>query len=957
MKLSKLKITMFFMVLLLLLWGLYPRGIFLGYIYEGLSELGKSEKYYLEYLHNNPYSKFAVMRLMALYERIGQPQKAIPFLETLSQHRPTDDAFALQYLDFLERQHDDDNLYKMRLRVVDTLMKAKHPNNPLIAEILNNAYEYASWHELVDDEYRILANLVKVAHDKSSYQWVTRHLDLNLKKSDKVVAALQQKLVESPNDLDAQEELAGLYIALDRIPEAAHLVEEASAAHPNTPDVLQLRIALDDHQKNMPALIQDVKKILGMHVLGEEEEWDAKATLAYAYQNNHQMNEALALYQEFLKRDPLDAENWLNVIFVYEAQRQWHEVISLLKEYLAQFPADAERQEMMVDIYLYRLKDLSQISLYRQYVVRTHKTEFALDVGNALVAGHQPSAAIQWFEEMHTVFPGNTEIVDQLAQINAATKNYAAAKSWYKLLATLKPNDMATQLTVGREIYFMDDPTAAEPYLKTVVANDVTNVDAWFWLSEIHSQFSETAAMKDEARHVVALLTDHPPQNDTYTWMLLKSRGRVEKKPAILLPEYAAAVAHYPQNPDLLADEIDMMLASQHVKEARQTIALFSDRFPSETERTRMLDVRLAFGEKRWKDAIAQLEPLVSENPHNYGLRRDLGEAYSHDQQWWKAIPELEQVQEATGNRYKVAELLRDLHRDYDTRVTPMFNYTRYGSEYFSIWGVKYKQYVTHHWELYSDARLGRFVSPSVAYTGTTESGKVMMTSHHLDQWTFALGVEGAGSSVRTTAAPLMEVGYKPASQTAFKLTGGYRQLRQDFPQAVAFGTLLDSASIEGQTTLFDRLVLSAKYAAERDYLPSGATAQGNTVEPSVNVVVLRHPYVTLGWQMDFQRLNSTGNFLNFVPLIPYMNAQYATGLISGRPLPNLLLEGGFYDGHDLDRGLSILNGDLWGVRGLFDWAATPWLDFTGSYEFGRQRLLDIPGYSHVVNVALSAHW
>lgn len=957
MKLSKFKIIMFFTVLLLLLWALYPRGIFLGYIYEGMSELGKSERYYLEYLKSNPNSKFAVMRLVALYERMGEPRKAIPFLENLYAHRQSDDQLALDYLDFLERLHDEGSLYTVQLQVADTLMKAKRPNNPRITEILDSAYGYAEWHHLVDDQYAILAKLVTVARDKESYAWVTRHLNLNLKKTDAVVAALQQKLVESPHDLDAQEELIGLYLALNRITEASELLEAASLAHPNTADLLQLRISLDDRRNDMPALIRDVIQLLGMHVLSEDEEWDTKSTLAYAYHNNHQLNEALALYREFLQADPLDPENWLNVVFVLEDMGQWNEVVALLEEYLTKFPADGERQELLVDIYLYRLKDLSQLPLYRQYVVRTHNAEIALDVGNLLVGARRELEAIRWLEEMHALFPKDVEIVDMLAQTCASSKNFAAAKSWYKLLAELKPNDMETQLTVGRELYFMDDPTAAEPYLKTVVAHEPRNVDAWFWLSEIHSQFTETAAMKADARQVVALLTSPPPKDGTTTWMLLKSRGRVEKKPVVLLPEYAEAVAHYPKNPDLLADEIDIMLAGNRVADARQNIALFRERFPTETERLQMLDVRLAFGEKRWKDAIAQLEPLVAKSPHNWGLHRDLGEAYYRDMQWWRALPEMHKVQEATGDRFQVAELLRELHHDYDTRVTPNFNYTRYGSEYFWMPGVKFKDYLTHGWELNADVRMGRFVSPSLGYSGFTEAGKVLLTSHHFKPWNISAGIEGANSSARTTATPTVALEYKPTPLSSLKLTGTYRELRQDFPQAVAFGTLKDSVQLEGQTALFERLVLSARYLGERDYLPSGATARGNTIEPTVSVVIFRKPYVTLGWQMDYQRLNSNSNFLASVPLIPYMNAHYVTGLISGRPVPNLLLEGGFYNGHDFDRGLSILNGDLWGVRGIFEWAATPRLDVSGSYEFGRQRLLDIPGYSHVLNVALSAHW
>ncbi len=849
MKLSKLKIIMFFFVLLLLLWGLYPRGIFLGYIYEGLSELDKSEKYYLEYLRERPNSKFAVLRLVSLYERMGEPRRALPFLENLYAHRPSDDALALDYLDFLERLHDEKVLYKMRLKVADTLMKARHPAITRITEILDAAFQYAEWHHKIDDQYDILAKLVRVARDKANYTWALRHLDMNLKKADKVVAALQQKVADFPEDLDAREELIGIDIALKRYPEASTLLEEAMAGHPENFGLLRLRIALNEHLRDMPALIRDVRKLLGMNVLSEDEEWDSKSTLAFAYQNNHQLNEALALYREFLDHDPLDAENWLNVIYVFEEMGRWHEVVALLKDYLGKFPADGNRQEMFVDVYLYRLKDLDQLPLYRQYITKHRNVEMALDVANLMIDAKNLSAAIQWLKDMHGLFPRNAETVELLAQLEAGEKNNAVAKSWYTLLAGLRP-DLQTQLEVGREIYFLGDPRLAEPYLQKVAAGDPQNGEALAWLSEIHAQ----------------------------------SRQR-----------------------------------RQSTREARQALALGVD----DTGLRRLMQLRVALADQEWWTAMPLLEQMIAETPQDHYLRRDLS----------------------------------GLHHDYDTRVTPHFNFTRYGSDYFWTSGVRFKNYLTHNWELNGDARLGRFVSPSIGYTGVTEAGKVLLTSHHLRPWIISLGVEGAHSPARTTAMPSVELEYRPTPFAGLKLTGFYRELRQDFPQAVAFGTLKDSVQLEGQTVLFDRLVVSARYTFERDYLPSGATAKGQTIEPSASVILFRKPYVTLGWQMDYQRLNSNGNFLNSVPLIPYQNTHYVTGLISGRPISNLLLECGFYNGHDFDRGLNILRGDLWGLRGLFEWAVGPKLDIEGSYEFGRQRLLDIPGYSHVVNVALSAHW
>lgn len=890
MKLSKLKIISFFGALLLLLWVLYPRGIFLGYIYEGFSNLAKSEQYYLDYLKKNPTSKFAVMRLSSLYERMGDPRKALPLLAGLYQYRPRDESLAMVYLDFLENLHDDADLYKARLQVAKNLMAMPKPPQQKIVELLELAYDYAEWNHLTDDQYDILTNLMKVARNKADYAWVLRHLDFNLKKTEKVVAALEEKMRENPGDADALDELTAIYTMTGRYQDALNLINPRLEKHPKNADLLQARILIDDKMKNLSQLIQDAKTMLDLNVLSDEDEWDTKATLAYAYQADGQDAEAMKLYEEILNHDRSDPDNWLNVAFILEAAHQYPELVAFLKEYLAKFPADIEREKMLVEIYLYQLKDLSQLSLYREYIRQHHKVEMALDVANMMLDDKRRSDALHWLEDMHDIFPKNADIVELLAQLEADQKNTIVAKAWYIRLAQLR-SDMKTQLEVGRELFFLGDPSAAEPYLQKVVAAAPRNAEAWSWLSEVHAQLKN---------------------------------------------EEAARV------------------------DARQAVALWEGREALNAEQTRLLhlmQLRLAYANKRWHDAIAILEPLVAATPDDGYLQRDLGEAYMHDGQWWKAIQTLEALKKKTGDKFKIASLLRELHRDYDTRLTPTFNYTRYGSEYFSIWGIKFKEFVTHHWELNADVRTGRFVSPSTPFTGWTGSGKVMLTSHHLRPWHLSFGLEGAGSGTRTTATPMVALEYKPSPEASLKLSGAYRELRQDFPQAVAYGTLKDSAQIEGQTVLWERLVLSAKYSAEYNYLPSGATATGNEVEPAAQVILFKKPYVTLGWQMDYQRLNSTGNFLTLVPLIPYMNAQYVTGLISGRPVPQVLLEGGFYNGHDFDRGLSILNGDLWGVRGMVEWAALSWLDIYGSYEFGRQRLLDVPGYSNVVNFGLSGHW
>jgi len=963
LKLSKLKLFAFFGVLALLLWALYPRGMLLGYIYEGLADLSRSEAYYRDYLLQNPTDKRAVVRLVSVYDRLGEPNKANELLAHLYDHRPTDFEVASLWLDHLENVHDENALYDARLKVARNLMQSAHPPKQEVEDLLSSAFAQARWNHKVDDMEEILATLLIVARDKVPYREELKHLYFNVRKTDKLLAILKERLRAYPDDIDTTEELIVIDMTLGNLKEAQIYIDSALHQDPNSPVILQLQVELLGQQKQYAQQVLVAKNLLSLHVLSTEEEWGVTSSLAEALVSLGKFDEAMEYYQALLAQDRSNPNNWLNVMSVLDRQGKYRDLLALLKDYLQQFPEDSEQKKMLAETYLYKLKDLSVLPVYREYVESSHSLTFAMDVGNSLADAKLLPEAIDWITEMLSLFPRNQQMILSLAEWSAVLHRTADAQHWYVVLADLTPNDATLQLKIGSELFALADPKDAEVSLNRVVKMDANNADAWFWLSEIHAQNNMTLA-KSEAQRVVTLLEGRNTLDEQHSWMLLHSRMRLRESPKVLLPDYAVAVAQYPHHADLLADEIDLMIESHHLSEARARISDYQRQFPKDARRVRLMQVRLAFVEKDWKAAIALLEPMANETPGDehvandqWGVKRDLGEAYYNDGQWWKALPLLEKVQAATGERYQVATTIFDLHKNYDTRVTPLFSYTRFGSEYFTFGGVQFKKYLTHNWELNSEVKEGYFASPSSNYSGYTETGSVTVASHHLRPWHVSLGVEGAGSSERTTASPTLTLEYRPEPDTFFQFLGTYRKLRQDLPQAVAFGNLMDIVQFQGQRVFFDRLVLSAKYWYERDYLPSGASAHGSNTEPSAQVIIFKKPYVTLGWQMDYIRLNSDGNFLNSVPLIPYMNAQYAVGAISGRPVPELLLEGSFYDGHDFDRGLSILGGDLWGVRGGFDWAATHWLDIFGSYEFGRQRLLDIPGYSSFVKFGLSGHW
>ena len=139
MNFSKRKIIVFFATLLVLGWFLYPRELFLGFIYEGTQQLEKAEGFYHRYLQKRTLNKFATLRLAMLYERMGEPEKATPLLRDLYAVRKKDWKVATRYLDYLENLHDEEGLYRLRREVAENFMKAPLFPKGRVIELLDGA--------------------------------------------------------------------------------------------------------------------------------------------------------------------------------------------------------------------------------------------------------------------------------------------------------------------------------------------------------------------------------------------------------------------------------------------------------------------------------------------------------------------------------------------------------------------------------------------------------------------------------------------------------------------------------------------------------------------------------------------------------------------------------------------------------------------------------------------------
>lgn len=712
MHLSKTKILLFFLALGILAWFLYPKQIFLAYMYEGAKDLVRAEAFYKDYLAENPKDKFASLRLAQLYNRMALPEKATPILQSLYQERKRDWETAETYLTHLEDMNDLENLFTARREVARNFMTVPHFPVERILFLLESSLHYALWTQKYDEAYDIIDELISVAENTSYYVETRERIDRGLKKLAKVKASLAERLKKKPMDIGVRRDLINLHIALKDFDAAQTLADETLSLFPNDMYVLQSRIFVKIKRKDRHGAIVDLTHLLKFDDLTPRERELYATDLGHLYQETGDYVKALATFTALRDGAPLNRQFWLNILGIHTATKSWDEASAFLVSYLAKFPKDAEQRKYLVDIHLYEKHDAGALDLYTDYLKTHGNAAFALDVAG-LLAKKMPSQKEAWLKNALVIFPGDENLVNELvstylerkdyasaaelleaalkshprhaefvltlAQIKTLTGDAKGAEILYDRLLTLK-SDFATLKLAGRELFFLGLADKSKRALDAALALRPEDAETQYWLSEIDYFQGRKEASMERARLVVAALSHLDKLSNEEHRMLLKARARLGLSPE-LERDYRALMSRLPRDSDLHSDFIDVQLEYKKVWEASQALASYRQKFPTDKERLRPYELRIAFLKKDWVEAVHLLRRMIADKPGVWAWRRDLADAYVNAGQWREGVREYEAVQQATGDALKVRRRLNELHDEYDHELKAGYRFTSLGAE------------------------------------------------------------------------------------------------------------------------------------------------------------------------------------------------------------------------------------------------------------------------------------
>lgn len=993
MNISKTKILIFFAAIILMTWMLYPRELFMAYIYEGKADLEHAENYYLGYLGKHPHNKFATLRLAGLYERMAKPEQAIQLLLDLLKHRPKDWKVAQTYLDVLRYTGPEKKWMAEQIRLARYFATVPRFPKGNIKMLLDDVLDYTLWHQDLVAADLVLAELIQLKK-----KWAKDYLDTRIylarvqKHTDRVIGFLVRRLDENPNDAETREDLAEILTFSGKDQEALLLLDEGLVLKPDFPKFLEIKWHVLVKLKRWDEALALSKKLLSQDGLDLEKRVEYLEGFAFLFDKQNKWEMEIEVYQAILKIGGERQKYLPDLAQTLTKAKQFKRAFAAWREYLDLVPGDHEAFQSAAALALYDLKDAGQWGFYRSYLAATHDALLAEDLLYFYLAAKMSADFEQeLFLFLRQEFPEDVKITDayvdylvehkkeqlalplalslyksrphhpawilRLAAIYYSLGDFKQAARFYRILGKNGFDDFATVKLVGRELYFLGQVDRALVFLDRAVELNPRDPEVWFWRQECFVYKLDRKRTRINARQAVALFSRQLNLTLEQKRLFLKSRARLKFDKAVRA-DYLSLIRHSPKDRDLRADFLDELLVAKEAHKAGQQIQKFKKNFPAHIKMMRPYEVRLAFLRRQWDVAARLLEAILDEDPLQIAYRKDLANVRFRQGYWRQAIHQYEEVLRIDPTQDAVKTTVHEIRDDKDHQIRTEFKWTDFGADEFWTLTGHYQGYGPEKLKLGARFTYGDFTSGSLGLSDQIQSGGLRADYRLLPELNLGAEISGGHSGQRNTLTPALHVDWQVLEALKLSASGSWHELRSDFSQALVRGVLMDVSRVNLFFTASERVFFTADYEWTRNLLPGGAKSIGHSVEPSlVFIVHKKQPYFTLGYQFSFADHSDEGGFLSLVSLVPRRESHFLVGYLSHDFGARVRLDAGFFAGEDTARNLHLFAGDLFGVNSQFIWRVFPWMNLATQYQYGRETLSGVGGNAHLIQLSLTGHW
>jgi tetratricopeptide (TPR) repeat protein len=541
--------------------------------------------------------------LFTLYSNSGRQAEAEKILKAKADNNPKQAAYILNLAAYYRYQKRPDDVKKTLQRLLDNPKDYEHPHALVGDFYLGQRDVTAAMNEYnegvkSDPKDKVLyqkriVNTLMLEGKKDEAKATLGELAKSQPKDDDVqiaqatmwigggkpaevdaaINALKPLSEKKPTDANRHFRLGQAYMLKGRWQDAE---VEWKAAVKNDPNLLPPRIALAEvnlQTGHFPVALTYCDEILSK----DPKNQGARFLKAIALANSAKRDEARVELDGLLKDAP-------NSLIAKLAKAQ----LDLLQKHLA----EAEKQ--FAELYKAGQPDLRPLDgLLATYV-----------------AENEPAKAVALMEKELAGSPGKPELVARLAEVNARTGKYAAARDSYQQLLAKDPNSPHLNRRVGEISSLMGDRESAIRSFRKAAEIDPKDVRSLVELGSLLLSSGKKQEALDVFRKTLALSPDQPALLNNVAYLIADLNG--DSNEALQLAR--KGLAKVPNDPHL-TDTVGFIYMKQHLTDsALQTFRFVVKQAPENaTYRLHLANAMLAQGDK--DGAELQLKVALKQNP------------------------------------------------------------------------------------------------------------------------------------------------------------------------------------------------------------------------------------------------------------------------------------------------------------------------------------------------------
>lgn len=562
-----------------------------------------AEKLAVAFLEKNKTFAPIYDLLFTSYSESGRQAEAENILKAKADNNPKQAAYVLNLAAYYRYQKRPDEVKKTLQRLLDNPKDYAHPH-ALVGDFYLGQRDVASamneYNEGVQSDpkdkglyQKRIVNTLMLEGKKDEAKATLGELAKSQPKDDDVQIALATMGIESgkpadvdaainvlkplvekkPGDANRHFRLGQAYLLKGRGQDAE---SEWKAAIKSDPNLLPPRIALAElslQTAHFPAALSYCDEILAK----DPKNQGARFLKALALANSSRPDDARQELDSLLKDAP-------NSTIAKLAKAK----LDLLQKHFPQ----AEKQ--FAELYKPGQPDLRPLDgLLATYV-----------------AENEPAKAVALVEKELAGSPGKPELVARLAEVNARTGKYAAARDGYQQLLAKDPNSPHLNLRMGELSSLMGDREGAIRSFRKAAEIDPNDLRSLVELGSLLLSNGKKQEALDVFRKTLALSPDQPAILNNVAYLIADLNG--DSNEALQLARKGLLKA--PKDPHL-TDTVGFIYMKQHLTDsALQTFRWVVEKVPENpTYRLHYANALLVEGDK--SSAKTQLEAALMRNP------------------------------------------------------------------------------------------------------------------------------------------------------------------------------------------------------------------------------------------------------------------------------------------------------------------------------------------------------